>query len=132
MTNPSTAPVASTLGALERAAPAPVSEPLRPSRSQRTISTAALVSGAHKYRRDRPEHDPGGIPQDAVPRDDRRCARRLSPTPPLPLAEASPPRDLALAGVRYAAPQAISALHTDCPGSAKAVNGPRRWPGCGR
>jgi len=44
-----------------RAAPAPGSEPLRPSRRQAyTSSTAALVIGAHKRRRDRPEHDPWG------------------------------------------------------------------------
>jgi len=69
------------------------------------------------------QHAPsGGLPQDAVPQDDRRCARRTSPAPPLPLAEASPPRDLALAGVRPIAAQAISALTTDCARSAPAVN----------
>ncbi len=71
------------------------------------------------------ETTPAREPQEAVPHRDRRCAKHPSPTPPLPLAEASPPRDLALVGVRTTAAQTISALPTDCRESAPAVNGSR-------
>lgn len=77
-------------------------------------------------------HIPGDYPK--TPASKKTAGHLISPRrhPPQGMPLSRPPRDLALAGVRFAAPQAISALTTDCTRSGLVVNSGAVGPFVGR